>query len=166
MADAPDPAALKAGLPWTRSCYVCGESNPRGFHVRARREGDVVVIDYTTRVGDAGYADLVHGGICMTLLDEAMTWASILATRRMCVAAEITTRMKLPVSVGAVLRVEGRVDKNARRILLTSGRILDAGGQVLVEASGKFVPATEAQTRQSAADFVYDENTLRPEDLL
>ena len=71
-----------------------------------------------------------------------------------------------PVAVGATLRVEGRVDKNARRILLTSGRILDARGLVLVEAAGKFIPASGEQTRLSAADFVFDDDTLRPEDLL
>ena len=102
--------AASSALPRTRSCFVCGVENPHGLHTHSRVEGERVVIEYTARECDCGYRRLVHGGIAMTLLDEAMTWAAILAAGRMCVAAELTTRLRRPMTAGDRLRIEdGRV---------------------------------------------------------
>ena len=59
--------ALQGVLPWTKSCFVCGEQNPRGLHLRSRVEGELVIIDYTPRETDLGYRQIVHGGIAMTM---------------------------------------------------------------------------------------------------
>lgn len=160
------PPQVGKTLPWTRSCYVCGQDNPRGFRLKSRLEGETVVIDYTTRETDRGYKHLVHGGVLMTLLDEVMTWAAIVGTGKVCVAAELTARLKRPLAAGVAIRVEGRVTKSGRRLLLTEGRVIDAAGKVMVEASGKFMPTDDAATALCAEDFVYDDDTVPPEELL
>ena len=104
-----EPGKLHGALPWTRSCFVCGQDNPHGLHLRSRIENGRVMLDYTPREADLGYKHIVHGGIAITLLDEVMTWASIVAARRICVAAELATRLKKPIHVGQTLRVEGWV---------------------------------------------------------
>ena len=48
----------------------------------------------------------------------------------MCVAAEMTTRLTRPTAVGAMLRVEARVERNARRLILTRPCVTGAGGEV------------------------------------
>lgn len=108
-------------LPWTKSCFVCGEQNPRGLQLRSRIENGKIVLDYTTRAEDVGYRHIVHGGIAMTLLDEVMTWAAIVETGKMCVAAEMSTRLKEPIEVGASLRIEANVTKANRRVCYTMG---------------------------------------------
>ena len=153
-------------LPWTHGCLVCGESNPRGFRLRSRIEGGAVVLDYATTPADAGYTHIVHGGVAMTLMDEVMTWAAIIATGQMCVAAELTARLLKPTDVGARLRVEARVTRNARRIVLTAARITDADGAVLTEATGKYVPVPPEKASLRDKDFVQGPGTIPLADLV
>ncbi|MDA0989850.1 MAG: PaaI family thioesterase [Verrucomicrobia bacterium] len=140
-------------LPWTRSCFVCGESNPHGLQLKSRVEAARVVIDYTPRDEDRGWATLMHGGVATTLLDEVMTWAAILQSRQACVAAELNVRLKRPIVVGNPLRIAGEVSGGQSRLMLTRGTITDASGTVLYEATGKFMPMDGDAARLCADDF-------------
>ena len=152
-------------LPWSRSCFVCGEANPHGLRLRSRLEGGQVVLEHTARDADRGWRHIVHGGISMTLLDEAMTWAAIVRVRAACVAAGMTTRFLRPVQVGERLRVEGEVTGGRSRLILTAGRILDARGQTLVSAEGKYLPMPAEQGGLWEEDFVSGSGSLGLEDL-
>lgn len=147
-------------LPWTRSCFVCGQDNPHGLKLRSRVEGDRVVLTHVARESDLGYRHLVHGGISMTLLDEVMTWAAILTFRQACVAAELTVRLKQPVAVGQSLRVEGWIAGGKSRIVLSEGRLLDDRQTVLATATGKYVPMPGAGLNLCARDFVESPEAL------
>ncbi len=157
---------LNGPLPWTQGCLVCGERNPRGFRLRTRLENGVVVLDYTTQREDAGYMHLVHGGVAMTLMDEVMTWAAILAAGRMCVAAEMTTRLEKPTEVGARLRVEARVTRQARRLVLTEALVKDESGRILSSATGKYVPMPPGQVSLHDKDFVHGPDTIPIQDMV
>jgi uncharacterized protein (TIGR00369 family) len=147
-------------LPWTRSCFVCGEENPHGLRLKARIQDGRIVLDYAPRPADLGWQYIVHGGIATTLLDEVMTWAAILARRAPCVAAELTVRLKKPIRIGQQLRVEGEVTEDRSRLVLTQGVILDEQGQVMVTASGKHVPMPPEQVALCEKDFVPGSGTL------
>ena len=153
-------------LPWTRTCFVCGAENPHGLKLRSRIEGDFVVLEYTTRASDLGYRHMIHGGITMTLLDEVMTWAAIIAARRACVAAEMTTRLKKPVAVGQRIRAEGMVVSRKGRLIMTEGAMRDEAGAVLAAASGKYVPMAGEQIAICAEDFVISPESIHPAALL
>ena len=149
-------------LPWTKSCFVCGEANPHGLKLRSRVEGDRVVIRYVTREADLGWRHLVHGGLSMTLLDEAMTWAAILSLQRACVAAEITVRLKQPIQTGQAIRVEAWTEAvRFSRLATTEGRIVDAAGTVLATGSGKYVPMPADGLPLCAQDFVRHPEALK-----
>ena len=148
-------------LPWTRSCFVCGESNPHGLRLRSRVEGDRVVIRYVTREADVGWRHLVHGGLSATLLDEALTWAAILSLRRACVAAEITVRLKQPIRAGQSIRVEGwTMATRLSRLATTEGCIVDEAGTVLASGSGKYVPMPADGLPLCSQDFVRHPDAL------
>ena len=149
-----EPGDLSGTLPWTQSCFVCGQDNPRGLRLRSRVADGRVWIDYTTREADRGYRHIVHGGILMTLLDEVMTWAAILSVRRVCVAAEVLTRLKQPVKVGDRLRVEGWVARPGARVILTEGRVTNEEGKVMLTATGKYMPMPAGQIELASKDFV------------
>ncbi len=153
-------------LPWTKSCFVCGEENERGLRLRSRIEDDKVVLNYTPRQTDLGWRSAVHGGLTMTLLDEVMTWAAMIEAGVACVAAETTTRMKKPVHVDQSLRVEAWVTQNRRKVVLTEGRMLDEKGEVLATASGKYMQMPGEQFRICEDDFVFDGDTIPPGDLI
>jgi uncharacterized protein (TIGR00369 family) len=160
------PSFPQGTLPWTRSCFVCGEQNPHGLRLRSRAEGDRVVLDYTPREADVGYRHIVHGGIGMTLVDEVMTWAAILHARRACVAAEIAVRLRRPLRVGQPVRVEGWIASAGSRLIATEGRILDAAGAVLVTGTGKYMPMASGEEFLSLKDFVVHPDALPPDAVL
>jgi uncharacterized protein (TIGR00369 family) len=153
---------LNANLPWTRSCFVCGQDNPHGLNLRSRIEDGIVVLDYTTRDADRGYQHIMHGGIAMTLLDEVMTWAAILSAGKVCVAAEMSTRLRKPIRVPQLIRVEGWITRATSRLLVTEGRILDAEGQVLLFSTGKYMPMPGDQVMLAEKDFVESPDVLMP----
>jgi len=153
-------------LPWTHSCFVCGEANERGLKLRSRIEDGKVVLDYTTRQTDLGWRSAVHGGLTMMLLDEVMTWAAMIDAGMACVSAEMTTRMKKPVHVGQALRVEAWVTANHRKVVMTESRMLDAEGAVLATATGKYMQMPGEQFRICEGDFVTDGIALPPGDLI
>ena len=163
------PRVLLAGkgtLPWTKSCFVCGEANPHGLHLRSRIEGDRVVLDYTTREADLGYKHIVHGGIAITLLDEVMTWAAIVAMKKVCVAVELTTRLKQPIGLGDSIRVEGRVTRMNARLCVTEGVILSPDGKILFNSTGKYMPMPVDQIQLTEKDFVDSPGAIRPAEIV
>ena len=157
---------LTGKLPWTRSCFVCGESNPHGLHSRSRIEDGRVMLDYTTRESDRGYRHIMHGGIAVTLLDEVMTWAAISATGRVCVAAELGARLKQPIRVPEQLRVVGWTTRVTSRLIMTEGRIIGPDGAERLTATGKYVPMPEDQLELTEKDFVLSGDTIPPKEIM
>lgn len=113
-----------------------------------------MVLEYTTRDSDRGWMHIVHGGLCMTLLDEVMTWAAILARKQACVAAEMTTRLQRPVEVGQRVRAEAQVSASKSRLVLTSATLTDLEGARLASATGKYVPMPDGDVELCEKDFV------------
>lgn len=148
-------------LPWTKSCFVCGEDNPHGLRLRSRVEGDRIVIRYTTREADLGWRHIVHGGLSMTLLDEVMTWAAILSLERACVAAEITVRLRQPIEAGQGIRIEAWTTAvRGTRLATAEGHILDEAGTVLASGTGKYVPMPAGALPMCSQDFVRHPDAL------
>jgi acyl-coenzyme A thioesterase PaaI-like protein len=50
-------------------CYGCGHANPKGFHLRSYREGDVTVAEFTPRPEHDNGTGFLNGGIISTVLD-------------------------------------------------------------------------------------------------
>lgn len=148
-------------LPWTKSCFICGEQNAHGLRLKSRIEMDRVVLDHVTREADLGWRHLVHGGLLMTLLDEVMTWAAILSFRKACVAAELTVRLKAPVTVGSAIRAEGWITAAKSRVMEAEGRLMDGTGQVLATATGKYMTMPAGGMKLCVEDFVMDGESVR-----
>ncbi len=153
-------------LPWTKSCFVCGEDNKHGLGLKSRMENGCVVIDYIPRDCDRGWKHIMHGGLTITLMDEVMTWAAMLEVKSACVAAEINSRLKQPIEVGQPLRVEGSVSSAKSRMVLTEARVVDINGVVLASASGKYMKMATDKILFCKDDFVYDDAAIDPEDIL
>ena len=153
-------------LPWTKSCFVCGQDNPRGLRLKSKVEHGKVVLDYTPRESDLGWKSAVHGGIAATLLDEVMTWTAIIAVRHPCVAAEMTVRFKRPIAVGRPIRAEARPDEVKSRMVLASATLSDDQGLVVASATGKYMPMNSDLFPMCSEDFVADGKTIRLDQLI
>jgi acyl-coenzyme A thioesterase PaaI-like protein len=58
-------------------CFVCGKDNPRGFKIKVRylEEQQTAETELSLAKEFQGWADVIHGGILATLLDELMAHA-------------------------------------------------------------------------------------------
>lgn len=157
---------LNGTLPWTKSCLVCGENNKRGFRLKLRVANGEVLLDYTVGNDDLGWKTALHGGVTMTLLDEAMTWAAIVESGHACVSAEITVRMKTPIPVGSKIHISARVSSNQRRILFTEGEARFPDGTVAATASGKYMQMKGQKYDICATDFVRSPSAIDPAAIL
>lgn len=83
-----------------------------------------------------GYAGIVHGGILALLLDEAvakLSWELGLPA----VTGEITVRYPSPLHTDEEVRVQGRLFRVDRRIILAEARAEKEDGTVVAEAKAR-----------------------------
>ena len=127
-------------LPWSDSCFVCGDANPDGLGLRFTVEGDEVVVRTIPRATFEGYPGRLHGGILTALLDETVGWACTLAHGRFCLTAELKVRFLAPVPAGREIEVRGRAAAVNRRRVVGEGVVMGDGGVALAQAEGRFLP--------------------------
>jgi len=144
-------------LPHTRSCFVCGESNPVGFNLRSETDGRIVRAHFVFGAGHVGFKQVVHGGLTATLLDEIMTWACAVGTKRFAYCAELNVRYLQPVRPHERLVATAELVANRRgRLFEAKAELRNESGAVVAAASGKYLPLKDAETTEMANDFVGD----------
>ena len=63
--------------PTSRMCFVCGESNPAGVHVRFYEQEDgSVLARFTPQDQHQGYPGRMHGGVITAVMDSALAGRS------------------------------------------------------------------------------------------
>lgn len=136
----PDPlAAVRSD----RGCFGCGGQNPIGLHLHFRTTKDGVTASFTPSPEHQGFADIVHGGIISTVLDEAMAWASA-AAGLWTVTGEMRVRFRRPLPVGAPTRVTARVIEIRGRLVKTTAElVLAADESIVATGSASFVRVPE-----------------------
>jgi uncharacterized protein (TIGR00369 family) len=142
-------------LPHTRSCFVCGETNPLGMRLRFMTDEKIVTTRFVPRPEHVGFSRTVHGGLVATLLDEMMVWACAVRTKRFAYCADLNVRFVLPVRPGEP------VDATAELVADRRGKIFEAKAElrnqscvVLATATGKYLPIKAADASELALDFV------------
>ncbi len=122
------------------NCFVCEPKNPAGLKIPFfhDEEAGLVVADFELDQAHSGAPNFVHGGISLTILDEAMAWATIAQAGEMAVTVETTSRFLRPVEVGVPYRVEASVVGRDGGTLTTTGRIVDGAGKVRVQSEARF----------------------------
>jgi uncharacterized protein (TIGR00369 family) len=144
-------------LPHTRSCFVCGESNPAGLKLRFETDGRIVRTRFVPRAEHVGFRQTVHGGLTATLLDEIMVWACAVQTKRFAFCAELNVRFLNPVRPGEALVASGELVSNRRdKLFEARAELQDKAGLVLATASGKYLPIKQAELADMLTDFVED----------
>ncbi len=96
----------------------------------------------------------MHGGLVATVLDEAMAWVIGVHARRFSYCAELNTRYLAPVSPGVDLMAFAEVVACKRgRLFMTRAELRNAAGEVLVSATGKYLPIPAALHAEMLGDF-------------
>ena len=123
-------------------CFVCGESNPAGVHVRFYEQEDgSVLARFTGADHHQGYPGRMHGGVITAILDETMGRAIMIRYEEQIwgVTVELTVRFRKPVPLDVELTAVGRITDERPRLFEASGEMYLPDGTVAVEASGKYV---------------------------
>lgn len=120
-------------------CFVCGMKNPFGLRVKPQisEDGDTVTIECTPPSHLQGWADVLHGGILSTLLDEAITHVGIATLGRPAVTAQLDVRFRSPSPTGVKLTVSAKRTKASRRLVLAEAAVRLPDGTLVATANGK-----------------------------
>lgn len=134
-------------LPWSDTCFVCGEANAVGLGVRFTADDNGVRVETVPGPQFEGFPGHLHGGVITALLDEAIGWACSVATHRLYYTVELTVRFKRPVPAGRTVVVRGMAGELGGRLARGSGWIEDRNGTRLATADGVYFPLPEDEQR-------------------
>ena|ERR1019366_5604242 len=119
-----------------RYCLCCGEKNPMGLKMKFRYEDDMIFSEAVIPKEFQGFANVVHGGVLGTLLDEVMVNLYWLKGEK-AVTVEYQVRLKAPCPVNQrVLFSAWRVESK-KNIHFTASEARLEDGTVVAEASAK-----------------------------
>jgi uncharacterized protein (TIGR00369 family) len=150
------------------NCFVCEPRNSLGLRIPFFHDtdADVVFAQFALSNDFSGAPTLVHGGLSLAVLDEAMAWACIASGHRWAVTAATSTTFHGAVYIDKEHRVEARVIDVGESSMTTTGSISDLKGRVRAEASATFTVLGVAQAQRLVGGEIDASNTsyVRPAD--
>ena len=129
---------MKQRLEDDHHCFICGEDNPSGLHLKFSLLNGKVQTEFISEKTHQGYKNIVHGGIISALLDEAMVKTALLQGMP-AVTAEITVRFKTPLMTGERSIVEAEITRRHKRIIETSAVMRKTDDTLIAEAHAKLL---------------------------
>lgn len=134
------------------TCFVCEPRNDGGLRIPFHHDtvDEVVVAEFELDGRFSGAPTLVHGGVALAILDEAMAWATIAIAERFAVTVETSTRFERPVKVGRQYRVSARIERVEGDTIHTTAEILRVDGKRCAAAQASF-HALDLQQASDAA---------------
>ena len=127
-------------------CFVCGKENPFGLQVKPdiAPDGAKVRIECTPPEHFQGWANVMHGGILSTLLDEAITYVGIASFDSPAVTAQLEIRFKNPAPTGNKLIITASRVKNTKRLIEATADIILEDGTLIANGRGKVIKVGES----------------------
>jgi acyl-coenzyme A thioesterase PaaI-like protein len=131
-------ATAPVGTPFSDNyCFVCGQDNPKGFKIKVRYLEDETAAETELSLAKEfqGWADVIHGGILSTMLDELMAQAVWhFAGPGLTLGMEV--RFHAPLKPDEPIRVKGVMHTQNGSRRLAEGEIIRLSDNVLI-ATGK-----------------------------
>lgn len=130
-------------------CFVCGKNNPQGFKIQVRYFDTELAAETEVSIPREyqGWADVVHGGILATMLDELMAHAVWhFAGPGLTLSLEV--RFHKPLKPGELIRVRGVMESaNGSRRAATGEIIRVSDNQRIASGKSRFLllPANERE---------------------
>ncbi len=137
-------------LGYETNCFVCEQSNADGLRIPFFHdtERNLVSAEFSLSNTFSGAPTVVHGGVSLAVLDEAMAWACIAIGRQWAVTSETTTRFDRAVYVDKPHRVEAEIVEQNDIEIVATARIVDLKGRVRAESRATFTVLGEAQLKR------------------
>jgi acyl-coenzyme A thioesterase PaaI-like protein len=122
-------------------CFVCGKNNPRGFKIQVRYTEAELSAETELSIPREyqGWAEVIHGGILSTLLDELMAHAVWrFAGPGLTLSMEV--RFHAPLKPDEPIRVRGVMHPASGSRRQTEGEIIRiADGQRIASGKSRFL---------------------------
>ena len=139
-------------------CFGCGRDNPIGLKLNFGWDGKTARAEFTPTKLHQGWSEVVHGGIIMCLLDEAMAYAAKFEGMT-CITARIQAKLKRPAVINEPLIITSSVTKKTRKLVETRAEVFLIDGTPVAEGtSTQFVVNTDSGgvSRQKAVIWDMD----------
>ena len=81
------------------NCFGCSPDNEHGLRMNFVEDGDCLTCDWEPRGYLAGYNNVLHGGIQVTLMDEIASWFIQIKLKTAGVTSNMNIRLKRSVPV-------------------------------------------------------------------
>lgn len=109
---------------------------PEGTTDESVAAANLVVIGFHLAQPHTGGPGRGHGGVTMTLLDEAMGRAASIAVDAMCVTISMTTNFCQSTRIDDFIRVHATVSRKGKNIVFVDGQLLDSRDKLIASATG------------------------------
>jgi acyl-coenzyme A thioesterase PaaI-like protein len=121
------------------TCFACGTENPHGLHLLFdRSHDDSAIAQFTPHTYHEGWAGIVHGGIVVTILDEAMAYALYFSGIR-AVTARMENRFRLPMLSGHEVTIRAWIVNRRAKLVDAAAVISVPDSQIVAEATGRYL---------------------------
>jgi uncharacterized protein (TIGR00369 family) len=118
-------------------CFLCGSLNEQGLRLEFIPAGETLTTRWVAEKRFQGYADVLHGGIISSILDEVMINLPWKLHDAPVTTAELTVRFRRPAPIGADLRFTAFVEERGRKLWRLRSECRDADGTLYAEATAK-----------------------------
>lgn len=125
------------------NCFACGPKNEHGLHLHFDQTGNGARAVFVPTEAHEGWPGMIHGGILLTVLDEAMAYA-LFYRRIPAFTARLETRFRRPAAPGQTLIVSSEIVGERRGIVDARGAITLEDGTEVAQATGRFVPVADS----------------------
>ncbi len=141
-------------LGYETNCFVCEQTNEAGLRIPFFHDldRDLVTAEFTLSDAFSGAPTMLHGGVTLAVLDEAMAWACIAIGRQWAVTSETSTKFHRAIYVDKPHFVEAEIVEQTDSVIVTAGRILNVKGVVRAESTATFTALGEAQLKRAVGE--------------
>lgn len=119
-------------------CFVCGENNPIGFHLKFQDEEWASTTEFIPEPAYQGYPGILHGGLLTTMLDEIMA-RPLNAKGINAFTAKLDVRFRNAANIGEKLLARGELLSHRGRMYEMKAVVTRENGETVAEATGTFM---------------------------
>lgn len=131
-----------------RLCFGCGRDNPIGLKLSFQWDGKTARAEFTPTKLYQGWAGLVHGGIIMSILDEAMAYAALFEGIN-CITAKMQVKLSRLTPIDEPLIITASTIKKTRKLVESKAAISLKDGTLIAEGTAtQFVVNTKTAIKK------------------
>lgn len=120
------------------NCFGCAPTNPIGLRLEFDRHGRNYLSTFTLGGDYESYPGVIHGGIVATVVDELMSQAVYRESGASVYTVGLRVRYGQPMRTQVVHHASAQVDRSDTDVIVATGRIENAAGELVAAATGSF----------------------------